>query len=252
MEIETPSWKTETRGSLKAVPRSEVMPRITKPGLLGDWFCTSKPGTKRDELLELVEAEVIEELAAIGGQRDRHLDRVLLAQLRGDDDVGVVLRRGCRLLLRGRCGLLGLGGQESATADRLVSASNIGLIVMILAPFSCRGRRRRRRRYCCEYVSNILQCKIIGRSGTIRGPATIRRRPAAEKTGSDRALPSSRFRGDDGKGVGNRLSNSSSLLWSLGSPSEGRLQAPKPVAVASASHAAMSLPNCSSLVRIRP
>jgi hypothetical protein len=24
------------------------MPRITKPGLLGDWFCTSRPGVKAD------------------------------------------------------------------------------------------------------------------------------------------------------------------------------------------------------------
>ena len=45
LEIETPSWNTETRGSLVASPESEVMPRITKPGLFGDWFWTSKPGT---------------------------------------------------------------------------------------------------------------------------------------------------------------------------------------------------------------
>lgn len=48
LEIDTPSWKTDTRGSTKLSPLSEVTPRITKPGLFGDWFCTSKPGTKRD------------------------------------------------------------------------------------------------------------------------------------------------------------------------------------------------------------
>lgn len=46
--MDTPSWNTEIRGSLVASSESEAMPRITKPGLLGDWFCTSKPGTKRD------------------------------------------------------------------------------------------------------------------------------------------------------------------------------------------------------------
>ena len=50
MEIDTPSWNTDTRGSAVAAPLSEVMPRITKPGLFGDWFCTRKPGTKADRV----------------------------------------------------------------------------------------------------------------------------------------------------------------------------------------------------------
>jgi hypothetical protein len=50
LEIDTPSWNTDTRGSTVASPLSEVMPRITKPGLLGDWFWTWKPGTKADSL----------------------------------------------------------------------------------------------------------------------------------------------------------------------------------------------------------
>ena len=47
-EIGTPSWKIETRVSSVAEPESEVMPRITKPELLFDWFWTRKPGVKAD------------------------------------------------------------------------------------------------------------------------------------------------------------------------------------------------------------
>ena len=46
LEIDTPSWNTDTRGSTLASPLSEVMPRITKPGLFGLCSCTSSPGTR--------------------------------------------------------------------------------------------------------------------------------------------------------------------------------------------------------------
>ena len=50
MEIDTPSWNTETREPEKESVESEVMPRITKPGLFGDWSWTVKPGVNCDRV----------------------------------------------------------------------------------------------------------------------------------------------------------------------------------------------------------
>ncbi len=38
--MSTPSWKMETRGSAVASPLSVVLPRMTQPLVLGDWFWT--------------------------------------------------------------------------------------------------------------------------------------------------------------------------------------------------------------------
>ncbi len=59
LEIDTPSWKTETRGSLKALPRSDVMPRITKPGLFGRLVLHVEAGHELAEPVELGDAQIV-------------------------------------------------------------------------------------------------------------------------------------------------------------------------------------------------
>ena len=69
------------------------MPRMLIAGIVRRLVLDREAGREAREVLEILDAEVVEELAVVGGQRERHLDRPLLAQLGGDDDLILVLGR---------------------------------------------------------------------------------------------------------------------------------------------------------------